>query len=220
MLLTRWLETRASSAHPPCELCSSPSPLTSSVDPGRSGSPFGMASEDHVRLQGVEVEASCNVAWLLRLASEYVLELGCSGEVSGGLEHAASLIERAADASMCVEAMHITARVLPVCFQRIDAELEYIPVKNLIVVVEKRLREILVLRVQSTLPFDDPDAFEEAVNNSFGCRIARGNHQLYSTVMQAYRKVIWEKGYVNAFPSKSEQEKEKSLRKRPKRDKK
>ena len=211
------LVTRAHSAHPPCELCSSPSPLTSSVDPRRSGSLFGMASEDHVRLQGMEVEASCNVVWLLRLASEYVLELGCSDEISGVLEHAASLIERAADASMCVGVMHITARVLPVCVQRNGAELEYIPVKNLIVVVEKRLREILVMRVQSTLPFDDPDAFEEAVNNAFGCRIARGNHQLYSTVMQAYRKVIWEKGYENAFPSKCEKEKQKNRRKRPKR---
>ena len=63
-----------------------------------------MASEDHARLQEMELAPRSRVAWLLRLASEYVLELDCSGEMSGGLAHVASLIEDNAGASICVDA--------------------------------------------------------------------------------------------------------------------
>ena len=135
------------------------------------------------------------------MADEYVLEHGLPCELSYGLRHVASLVERDAEATKCVEALQITARMLRVCQD--GEELEYIPVKNTIIVVQKRMKEILVMRVQSTLPFGDAKKFEEAVKYAFGGVITQN---LYSTVMQAYTKVIW-KNFAFAFPSKCEVEK-------------
>ena len=174
---------------------------------------FAMASEDHARLQDMEMVASSNAAWLLRLASAYVLEHGLSTVLSRGLKHVASLIENDAGASVCVDALHVTARLLAVCEGHISEDLEYVPVKSLVIVVEKRVREILVMRVQSTLPFGDPKAFGEAVDHAFGCQIARGSHNLYSMLMQAYKKTI-RGNFEAAFKSKCEQEKEKRGKKR------
>ena len=188
---------------------------TSCVGIGASStsSVFGMATEDHARLQDMEMAASSNAAWLLRSASAYVLDHGLSPDLSRGLKHAASLIDNVAGASTCVDALHVTARLLPVCEGHISEDLEYVPVKSLVIVVEKRVREILVMRVQSTLPFGDPKAFGEAVDHAFGCQIARGSHNLYSMVMQAYKKTIWG-NFEAAFKSKCEEEKEQRGKKR------
>ena len=68
------------------------------------------------------------------------------------------------------------------------------------------------------MPFDR-DAFEEAVDAAYGCRVVRGS-KLHSKIMQSYRKVIWNRKVAGAFPSKSEIEKQRTGRKRPKRERK
>ena len=76
----------------------------------------------------------------------------------------------------------------------------------------------MVVRAQLTVPFDR-DAFEEAVDLAHGFRIVRGS-QLHSKIMQSYRKVIWNRKVAGAFPSKCEIEKQRTGRKRPKRERK
>ena len=80
---------------------------------------------------------------------------------------------------------------------------------------EKRLRDLMVVRAQLTVPFDR-DAFEEAVDVAHGCCVVRGS-QLHSKIMQSYRKVIWNRNVGAAFPSNCEIEKERTGRRRQKR---
>ena len=96
--------------------------------------------------------------------------------------------------------------------------LESIWVKNTVMATDKWLRDLLVIRAQLTVPFER-DAFENAVDLAHGFRVVRGS-QLHSKIMQSYRKVIWNRKVAGAFPSKSEIEKQRTGRKRPKRERK
>ena len=73
----------------------------------------------------------------------------------------------------------------------------------------------MVIRTQLTVPFDR-DAFEEAVDAAYGCRVVRGS-KLHSKIMQSYRKVIWNRNVGAAFPSNCELGKERTGRKRQRR---
>ena len=60
----------------------------------------------------------------------------------------------------------------------------------------------MVVRAQLTVPFNR-DAFEEAIDFAHGGRIVRGG-MVYSKIMQSYRKVIFNRNVLAAFPSNCE----------------
>ena len=181
-----------------------------------------MTEQDYVKLQNMEVEMRQTAVELLNMAFDDTLTHQLPPSLAWHLRGTALLIERGdGDASACVEALRSTELLLAELL-RFSSDhafpLESIWVKNTVIVAEKKLRDLLVVRAQLSVPFER-DAFEEAVAVAYGFRVVRGS-QLYSQIMQSYRKAIWEKGFENAFLSESEKEKQQSRRKRPKRDKK
>ena len=181
-----------------------------------------MTEQDYVKLQNMEVEMRQTAVELLNMAFDDTLTHQLPPSLAWHLRGTALLIERGdGDASACVEALRSTelllAELLRLSYDH-AFPLESIWVKNTVIVAEKKLRDLLVVRAQLNVPFEKA-AFEEAVAVAYGFRLVRGS-QLYSQIMQSYRKAIWEKGFQNAFLSESEKEKQQSRRKRPKRDKK
>ena len=177
-----------------------------------------MTEQDYVKLQNMEVEMRQTAVELLNMAFDDTLTHQLPPSLAWHLRGTALLIERGdGDASACVEALRSTELLLAELL-RLSSDhafpLESIWVKNTIIVAEKKLRDLLVVRAQLSVPFEKA-AFEEAVDFAYGFRVVRGS-QLYSQIMQSYRKAIWEKGFENAFLS----EKQQSGRKRPKRAKK
>ena len=181
-----------------------------------------MTEQDYVKLQNMEVEMRQTAVELLNMAFDDTLTHQLPPSLAWHLRGTALLIERGdGDASACVEALRSTELLLAELL-RLSSDhacpLESIWVKNTVIVAEKKLRDLLVVRAQLNVPFER-GPFEEAVAVAYGFRVVRGS-QLYSQIMQSYRKVIWEKGFENAFPSECEKEKQKNRRQRPKRDKK
>ena len=177
-----------------------------------------MTEQDYIKLQDMEVELRQTVLELVTMASECVLDHQLPNSLAWLLQGTASLIKRGGGASDCVEALRSTELLLqlllPLCSDH-AFPLESIWVKNTVIATEKRLRDLMVVRAQLTVPFDR-DAFEEAVDAAYGCRVVRGS-KLHSKIMQSYRKVIWNRNVGAAFPSNCEIEKERTGRKRQKR---
>ena len=160
-----------------------------------------MTSQDYARLLRMEAQACDNVVILLRSESEGMLENGLSHTLVDGLKDAAFLVENDRSACVCFEASHRIESLSPLCHNA--QTLEYVWVKNVLLVIVKRLRDLMVLRCQLTVPFGDERAFREAVDLAHGSQILQGSH-LHSLVMNAYRKNIREKFECLGFKSNSE----------------
>ena len=161
-----------------------------------------MAAQDYAKLHAMEAETRHNTMQLLYMAIDYVEEHELSVHVASGSAQVVSLILNDTGADSCVQALDYTAKLLHVCEQSLLADLEYIPVKNMFIVVEKNLRDLVAMRLQSTLPFGDRESFEEAMSAAFGSRINSGK-EIYSKVMQSYKKVI-NANFESAFSSKAD----------------
>ena len=175
-----------------------------------------MAEQDYIKLEGMEVELRQTVVELLTMASDCARDHQLPPTVAWFLQGTASFIERGCGgASDCVEALRSTElllpEVLPLCNNH-AFPLESIWVKNTIIATQKRLRDLMVIRAQLTVPFER-DAFEEAIGFAYGYPVVRGS-QLHSQIMHSYRTVIWI-NIASAFLSNCEKEKEKKGYTRP-----
>ena len=185
-----------------------------------------MTTVSYVQLQYMEVTLHQTVLELIKVASECAREHQLPTSLAWLLEGTASLIERGGSASDCVRALRSMELLLPqlqqACSDRALPLAESICVKNIAKRAETRLRDLMVIKVQLTVPFKR-DAFEEAVDKAVNVAHGRQDDpverdiRMHSQIMQSYRKVIWNRNVGAAFPSNCEVEKEKTGRKRQKR---
>ena len=148
-----------------------------------------MSAQDYAKLETMHTEALETTLWLLRAGSEYVHTSGLSNCLSRALSDVASSVENDGRAQICFEASRRVEKLLMFCDDTIS--LEYILVKNGIMSVVRRLRDLFIMRVQTHVPFGDPVAFQAGVDRALGAPVLLGS-QTHSILMNSYRKTIWE----------------------------
>ena len=102
-----------------------------------------MTEQDYVKLQDMEVELRQTLLELFTMASECVLDHQLPNSLAWLLQGTASLIKRGGGASDCVEALRSTELLLQLLLPL---------VKNTVIATEKRLRDLMVVRAQLTVP--------------------------------------------------------------------
>ena len=148
-----------------------------------------MSAQDYAKLETMHIEALETTLWLLRAGSEYVHTSGLSNCLSRALSDVASSVENDGRAQICFEASRRVEKLLMFCDDTIS--LEYILVKNGIMSVVRRLRDLFIMRVQKHVPFGDPIAFQAGVDRALGAPVLLGS-KTHSILMSSYRKTIWE----------------------------
>ena len=124
-----------------------------------------MTEQDYIKLQDMEVELRQTVLELVTMASECVLDHQLPNSLAWLLQGTGSLIKRGGGASDCVEALRSTELLLPELLRLCSDHafpLESTWVKNIVIVAEKRRRDLMAVRTQLIVPIIR-DAFKDAV---------------------------------------------------------
>ena len=103
-------------------------------------------------------------------------------------------------ASGCFNAVRLLEMGIVACEHGQSFSLDYIFLKNEIRVLCKKVRDSLIVRTQLGVVIGDKAVFEDALNAAYG-EVIDKKSQLYSLLMQSYKKQIWEAYPDEAFGS-------------------
>ena len=129
------------------------------------------------------------------------------------------------EASDCVDTIRYLEQAIDVCEYAVVYNLEYLVLKHEIRALCRKVRDSLIIRVQLHASIGDKEEFEQKLAAAFGKDdVADGQSgdmgtsvNMYSLLMQSYRKQIWERFPVEAFASLSRKQNEIRGKPRPER---
>ena len=177
--------------------------------------PPDTTEEDYVKLQYMQMELHKTAVEIFASATKCARNNDLPTTLAWFLEGTAAFLsppvaddldQCGGSASECVLALRSTELLLPQLQQACsnhDISLDSIVLKNMVKQAQRNLRDLLVIRTQLMVPLERL-AFEQALDVAHGYCVPRDS-DMYSKIMQSYRKVIWERNISGAFPSKQEE---------------
>ena len=145
----------------------------------------------------------CQAVLKLLLGAAITAHLNDLNDALVYLDQAAVSYFGSGGAHGCFDALRSLDKAICACEHGAVMSLDYLFLKHEIRVLCRTIRDSLIVRIQSRVVVGDKEAFEDALSAAYGERMDKKS-QLYSLLMNSYKKQIWDRYPNEAFDSLTE----------------